>query len=307
MKRLTRDHIIYSLDKGHSPALAIDPGEEVVLETYDARTGTIRTNRDLLDHPHPLGSNPATGPIWINGAQPGDSLAVDILSIKLADKGFLAVKAHIGLLAQQAHRFVTHMVPVHGNELWFSEYIHIPVRPMIGVIGTAPAGAGVLTGDPGPHGGNMDNRYVTMGATVHLPVATPGALLGIGDVHASMGDGEITMVGLEICAEVAVRVRLLQGTPCSRPWVETADVWVTTGDDLDPAQALRIAAEEMVQLLQQRLHVTFEEAYMLMSARGDVQICQMCDPGKFATTTRAVFPKLDAGITVSGPRKGEQA
>ena len=292
MKRLTRQQIVYSLDKQHPPAIEIDAGEVLLLETYDARTGTIHSAADLLDHPHPVGTNPATGPIYIRGAQPGDSLAVEILQIDLADEGFLAVKAHIGLLAEQAKRFETRMIPIRDNQVIFSERIHFPVRPMIGVIGTAPASEGIITGDAGTHGGNMDNRYIMAGATVHLPVNVLGALLGIGDIHASMGDGEITMVGLEICAEVTVRVNLHKNRPCRRPWIETTEDWVTTGDDLDPAHACRIAAQEMVTLLQDKLDVSFEEAYMLMSARGDVQICQMCGPGEFATTARAVFPKI---------------
>ena len=100
------------------------------------------------------------------------------------------------------------------------------------------------------------------------------------------------MIGLEICAEVTVRVNLIKDVSVSRPWLETPDAWVTTGDALDPAAALRIAAEEMITLLQQRLQLTFEEAYMLMSARGDVQICQILGPGSFPVTTRAVFPRL---------------
>lgn len=293
MKIVTRDQIVYSLDKAHPPAIEIEPGETLRVETYDARTGTIRSEADLLDQPHPKGANPATGPILVKGAQPGDSLAVEILAIDLAKEGFLAIKAQTGLLAHRAERFVTRMVPVRHGQVIFGQRVRFPVRPMIGTIGTAPAGEGVETLLPGPHGGNMDNRYVTTGATIHLPVAVPGALLAIGDVHASMGDGEITMIGLEICAEVTVRVNLLKGVPVSRPWLETAGAWVTTGDALDPAEALRIAAEEMAGLLQQRLKLTFEEAYMLMSARGDVQICQILGPGTFPVTTRAVFPRID--------------
>src|SRR5688572_20973824 len=154
--RLTREQIVYSLDKAHAPALTVESGAVVVLETYDARTGTITSNSHLLDHPHPIGGNPATGPIDVVGAEPGDSLAVEILDIRLANEGFIAVKANIGLLAERAGRYVTRMTPVRDGYVQFNERIRLPVRPMIGVIGTAPAGAGVSTGDPGPHGGNMD-------------------------------------------------------------------------------------------------------------------------------------------------------
>lgn len=290
MQELTREQIVYSLDKGHVPALTIESGETVRLQTFDARSGTIRSNTDLLDHRHPLGHNPATGPIAVADAEPGDSLSVEILEIDLADSGFLAVKDGVGLLAHKAKGYTTRIVPVRDGRVCFSNDIHFPARPMVGVIGTAPDGEGVDTGLAGAHGGNMDNRYITIGATVHLPVGVPGALLGIGDVHASMGDGEITMIGLEICAEVTVRIHLHKNVRINRPWIETAKHWVTTGDDVDPAQALRIAADEMCGLLMNKLDVSFHEAYMLMSARGDVQICQICEPGDFPVTTRAVFP-----------------
>ena len=292
MKTIPREKIVYSLDRSHPHVLEIESGEEILFETYDARTGTIQTPNDLLDHPHPLGSNPATGPVFIHSAEPGDSLAVEILNIDLADTGFLAVKQNVGLLAHLTSGFATRIVPIKENTVHFSDRLSFPARPMVGVIGTAPEGSGVETAFPGAHGGNMDNRYVTTGATIYLPVSVSGALLSIGDVHASMGDGEITMVGLEICAEVTVHIHLLKNATLSRPRIETPDEWITTGDDMDPSEALRIASEEMVNLIQERLNLTFDDAYMLMSARADVQVCQICDPGVFPTTARAVLPRL---------------
>ena len=293
MHRLTREQIVYHFDKADAPALTVEAGAVVVLETYDARTGTIRSAADLLDHPHPAGANPVTGPIYVRGAQPGDSLAVEILDIRLAREGYVAAKAQIGLLAERSGRFATRMVRVEGGELVFADKLRIPARPMIGVIGTAPAGAAISTGDPGPHGGNMDNRFVTTGATVHLPVAVPGALLALGDVHANMGDGEITMVGVEICAEVTIRIHVLPRVACYRPWMETADAWITTADHLDPVVAMPMGADGKVGQLQNKLGGGFEDAYMLLSAAGDVGVCQMCGPGEIATTARTVFPKIN--------------
>lgn len=292
MKTATRDQIRYRHDREFPPVFEIESGEEIVFETWDARTGTIRSNDDLLDHAHPDGANPATGPVFVNGAEPGDSLAVEILQIDLAESGFLAVKDGVGLLAHRTDGYATRIVPIEGDTVKFSDMIQFPVRPMVGVIGTAPAGSGIETLYPGPHGGNMDNRWVKPGAIVHLPVAVPGGLLAIGDVHASMGDGEITMIGLEICADVRVRVTLHRHLSISRPFIETANHWITTGDHLDPAEALRIAAEEMVDFLQANLDLDFDDAYMLMSARADIQVCQICDPGGLPVTARAVFPKL---------------
>jgi len=293
-KEVDRSHIIYTHDRSASAVLDIDSGETVVFETHDARTGTIRSNQDLLDHPHPVGSNPATGPIWIREAQPVDSLAVEILNIELPETAFLAVKKNVGRLSDQAHNFATRVSEVQDGTVRFSSDLRFPARPMVGVMGTAPALQAVETAFPGAHGGgNMDNRYVTTGATIHLPVGVPGALFALGDVHAAMGDGEITMVGLEAAARVTARIRLLKGVTTSRPWIESNDHWITTGDDSDPATALKIAAEEMVSLLKSKLRLSFEDAYMLMSATCDVQIYQACDPGNFPVTTRAVFPRLD--------------
>jgi amidase len=291
MHCITRNQIIYSLDKNHQPVLEINPGETVVFETHDARTGTIQTEQDLLDHPHPKGMNPATGPVFVKGAKPGDSLLVEIQKITLAEKGFIAVKAGVGLLAHRADRFVTKIIPIKDGIARFSERISFPVRPMVGVIGAAPSGEGVSTGYPGPHGGNMDNNEVKEGAKVHIPVFVPGALLGIGDVHASMGDGEISMVGFEVCAEVTVKVDRIEGETITRPWIETADgYWITTGDAPDPEQAMRIACEEMVNLLMKRWNLSFPEAYMLVTARADLSICQACQPGDFPVTTRMSIP-----------------
>ena len=290
MKVLTRERMVYSLCKTHPPAIEVGSGEILRVETYDARAGTIRSELDHLDCTH---FNPATGPILVKDAQTDDSLTVEILEIDLSQEGFVAVKAQSGLLAHKAHSFVTRMVPVRDGKVIFSDHIKFPVRPMVGVIGTAPEGEGVNTDLMGPHGGNMDNRYVTIGATVHLPVLAPGGLLCLGDVHATMGDGEISSLGLEICADVTIRVSVNKGVTISRPWIETATVWVTTGEAVDPIQALQMAAEEMTMLLQRQLGLTFEEAYMLVSARGDVQICQVCGPNTFPVTTRAVFPRVD--------------
>ena len=287
---ITRDQIAYSLDKDHPCALEIDSGTTLTFETWDARSGTIQRDEDLLDHPHPVGSNPATGPVAVRNAEPEDGLCVEILDIRLADQGFLAVKKGEGLLAHMANEYATRMVRVEGETVHFGG-IRFPARPMVGVIGTAPAGAGVSTGFAGPHGGNMDNRYIAVGSRVYLPVQVSGALLALGDVHAAMGDGEITFIGLEICAEVTVKVELLKGEGTKRPLIETADFWVTTAEGEELAQAVRSAAEEMVELMQKRLGLSFEEAYMLMSAAVDVQICQCCEPGEFPVTTRAVISK----------------
>src|SRR6267143_2730459 len=197
-KRISRDRKRYSFSSHDSPVLTIGPGETLEIETHDARSGTIRKPYDLLDKPPPGGFNPITGPIYVNGAEPGDSLLVLIRKIELDSQGFTAVKAKVGLLGERASQFRTRIIKIDRGCCEFSEHLRFPVRPMIGTIGLAPATGEIAALYPGPHGGNMDNNEVRTGCTVHLPVQVTGGLLSVGDVHASMGDGEVTMLALEI-------------------------------------------------------------------------------------------------------------
>ncbi len=288
---ITRDQVVYKMDKTNPPVVEVDPDDVVFFETHDARTGTIQTDVDLLDRSHPLGPNPATGPLFVRGAEPGDTLCIKIEKIDLADRGFLAVKAGQGLLAHLAERHCTRIATIKDGMVFFGEHIRFPIRPMVGVIGTAPAGKGIGNSFPGPHGGNMDNKYVTTSCQVYLPVYVTGALLALGDVHGTQGDGEITYVGLESGAQVKVKVGLIRDKTLSRPLIETPEYWVATGEHKDMVLAMRMAAEGMAHLLQQRLNISFEEAYMLISAAVDIQVCQCCDPGVFPVTTRAVVSK----------------
>jgi amidase len=292
MLRITRDRIVYSLDKNHAPAAVVGAGAEILFETWDARTGSIRSERDLLDTPHPSGPNPATGPVHIRGAEPGDSIVVHILDIALADRGYTGTRPGMGVLGHMIAEHRTRLFDIMDGMVVFNDRIRFPVRPMVGVIGTAPAGDGVATLHPGPHGGNMDHNDVRVGARVHLPVFVPGANLCIGDVHASMGDGEISITALEIPGEVRVRVELEKGEGIRRPWIEFPDCWIATGDGPDIAQAIQMAADEMARFLMRRLTLSADEAYMLLSIRGDVRVSQCAEPRMMAATARVVMPRL---------------
>lgn len=292
MLRLTRDQIVYSLDKAHAPVATVDPGAEMLFETWDARTGSIRSDLDLLDTPHPKGPNPATGPALVRGAEPGDALVVEILGIALAARGYTGTRPGRGVLGHTISEYRTRLFDIVDGMVVFNDRLRFPVRPMVGVIGTAPAGEGVGTLHPGAHGGNMDHNSVCVGARVHLPVFVPGALLFIGDVHASMGDGEISITALEIPGEVRVRVDLVKGEGIRRPWIELPDAWVTTGDGPGTADAVRVAAEEMAGFLMGRLGLSADDAYMLLSIRGDARVSQCAEPTMVAATARMIMPRL---------------
>ena len=181
MHIITRARIVYSFSRDHRPVREVDPGDKIRFETYDARTGTILTENDLLAHPHPRGINPATGPLFVRSAEPGDTLCVEIQDIQLASQGFIGIKAGTGNLGHLAEHYVTKIIRIKGDTAHFDDRIRFPVRPMVGVIGTAPTGEAVPTLYPGPHGGNMDNSDVKVGSRVHLPVFVEGALFGLGE------------------------------------------------------------------------------------------------------------------------------
>jgi amidase len=292
MIRISRDHIIYAFDREQHPVASVAAGAEICFETWDARTGTVLSEHDLLARPHPKGPNPATGPVAVQGAVPGDSLIAEILDITLASQGYTGIRPGQGVLGHLIGDYRTKIFQIREGRVQFNERIQFPVRPMVGVIGTAPAGGPVGNLHPGAHGGNMDHNHVRVGARVHLPVFVPGALFAIGDVHASMGDGEISITALEICGEVRVRLELDKGARIARPWIEFPECWITTGDGPTVGDAIRVACEEMAELLQRVLGLSVEDAYMLLSIRGDVRVSQCCDPATVAATARVVMPKV---------------
>ncbi|MCW2573494.1 MAG: hypothetical protein JWO88_3552, partial [Frankiales bacterium] len=177
------------------------------------------------------------------------------------------------------------------NDLVFAEKLRFPARPMIGVIGTAPAAGMLYTADPGPNGSNIDVNSIKAGATVYLPVSVPGALLAIGDIHASMGEGEVCGTGVEIRGEATVRVHLLKQQAPRRVWLETRDDWITTGQGATLEEAVHESVEGMTQLLMKQFDLDRTEAFLLVSARGDVRIGQSARIPGCDATTYVMFPK----------------
>jgi amidase len=239
--------------------------------------------------------NSATGPIAVRGAEPGDSLVVELLEVKPVGIGLATLIPGIGQLIEQVRSPLTQVFRIDGDTVRMSERISFPLRPMVGVIGCATGGEEVGNGFAGEHGGNLDNHLHGPGATVYLPVRQPGGMLAIGDMHASMGDGEICFTGVEIAGEVTIRVSLLEGKQGTWPVTELADRWVvhgTAGPDF--MEALDRAAEEAARFLVDQWGFTMEEAFVFLSVACDANICQACRPQPFSTIARVSIPKIDA-------------
>src|SRR5215207_7864033 len=295
MLRIPRDQLTYEFSATTTPVASVAPGDIFIVETHDTSTGRVHRAEDMpefLRVRDPLKVNPAAGPVFIEGAAPGDDLIVEILDIQLQPYGFVRVLAGAGVLQEGIEQDGMLMARVEGDHVVLGGRIRMPTRPMVGVIGTAPPEGVVYTAAPGPQGSNIDINAVTIGARVHLPVHVEGALLAIGDVHASMGDGEVSGTGIEIAGEVTVRVDLVPGAAPARPWIETAEAWITTGSGSALEDAVEMAVDELARLLMTRFGVSRTEAFLLVSARGDVRIGQCARIRGLDATAYAVFPKV---------------
>jgi amidase len=209
---ISRDKVVYALDRNDPPRIEIQPSTVVTIETHDARGGRLQ-RPDQVEETTPdfrerfPKANPATGPIFVHGAAPGDKIVVEILSIDLNKAGYILVKSDMGLVRGLSSRPIAKICPVVEGRVHFGQFC-FPVRPMVGVMGVAPAGEAIGTPFVGRHGGNIDSNRSAVGSKVILPAQVRGGLVYLGDVHASMGDGEVSGTGIEIGARVTVRIGL---------------------------------------------------------------------------------------------------
>lgn len=290
MKTLcANDATIFTFDKQHPAKLTVNPGDKIAITTKDCFS-------NLVDEQNTLATldwnqiNPATGPIYVKDAQKGDILKVTIHSIELADQGVCAVGPGFGLVPIE--KMTQKIIPIREQQAIFSESIHLPLNPMIGVIGVAPEGEAISTGTPDAHGGNMDTKLIKEGAILYFPIFTEGALFALGDLHAVMGDGEIGGSGLEIAGTVIVTLDLIKAADSelkiAHPIIETDDhfAFIVSRETID--QAIIDATNIGVHHLQKALNISLEDATMLGSIACQAQISQLVDP---QLTARFMVPK----------------
>jgi amidase len=294
---VARDQSVFSLSADAAPAVSIRPGESLVLDTADCFSDQVQSAADTpgaVDWSH---INPATGPVFVEGAEPGDVLSVFIERIDVAPRGVMAVSGDFGVLRDRFEGISFAMIDIEDG---FANVAgaRVPVRPMIGVIGVAPAGAPVPCGSPGSHGGNMDTRLIGQGATVYLPVFVPGALLAAGDLHAALGDGEICGTGVEVAGTITLRVDVRRDLALVNSIVETADVVATIASAETLDEAADLATRDMADLLTARLGLSPADATMLMSAAGQLQVSQVVDPLKTAryALSKEILTQFDRGL-----------
>jgi amidase len=285
---LSAESYVYRFEPGMKSVAEVRPGEKVIFETKDCFAGQIQSEKTLctdIDFNH---VNPATGPLSVIGAEKGDLLGVSVESIELASRGFSVVVPGEGALPDRVDAPLTRVIEIDSaHRTGTFKSLSLPLRPMIGVIGVAPECDSVPTGTPGKHGGNMDTRDITSGATLWLPVFQKGAMLAIGDCHALMGDGEIGCSGAETEARVTVSVDLLKGAAFSWPLLVTTEEIMVIASAATLDQSAATASDVMVALAAKTLDLDLKDALILCSLTMDLRISQIVDPQK---TVRAALP-----------------
>ena len=286
--KVTRDKLFFAFEPALDPATRVGQDEEVLLETHDCFEGQIQRPQDLVDKLDWNHVNPATGPVYIEGARPGDILRVDLLEVKVGQQASMVTIPGEGALGDVITQMETAILKVDENGILFKDKLRIPKKPMIGVIGVAPAEGSVPNGTPGPHGGNLDCTLMREGNSAYFTVGVEGALFGAGDFHAAMGDGEIVVCGAEISGELRFQARVVDLKGLPTPYVQTPEVVATIYSAATLDEAASGAIHRMAQFLTDFVKIPLNDAGMLMSLVGELKFCQVVDPLK---TVRFEFPK----------------
>jgi len=287
------DKCHYGWDRSIEPVLKVMPGSVVEIEAVDAGGGQITAGSTLEDVKNINFErvNPVTGPVYVDGAEPGDALKVTIMSLKASGWGWSAVIPGFGLLADQFDEPALYIWEYDAQTLAPAPYLkgaRVPLKPFPGTIGVAPAPSGAHSVvNPRPVGGNMDTRDLSAGSVLYLPVEVPGALFSLGDAHAAQGDGEVCGTAIESPMQVTVKLEVEKGMrlrfprfstpgPVSRH-LDKKGYEVTTGIGPDLMESARAAVSDMVDMLASRHGYTRAEAYMLCSVCADLRISEIVD------------------------------
>src|SRR4051795_5495731 len=271
------DRVHFQWDTGNEPVLEIDSGDTVVVETRDVSDNQIGpdSTTDVIAGLNWDRFSPLAGPIAVRGAEPGDTVAVEILDLHTRGWGWTAILPELGLLPQDFPDPYLRVFDIsNGEVIRFRDDVEIPITPFFGTMGVCPAGASAQpVMPPGTFGGNMDTRQLTIGTTLYLPVQVPGALFSCGDAHAAQGDGEVCVTGIESPMDVTLRFTLDKGrsipapqyrtAPTLTPRVDGGGFYGTTGVGPDLYVAAQDAVRAMVDHIATGWDLDPKDAYVL--------------------------------------------
>ncbi|XOV83935.1 MAG: acetamidase/formamidase family protein [bacterium] len=284
----TQTHTMFSA--GQKPAVRVPSGSLVEMYTHEATGGQFAFGADNEDLQNvDFGRvHTMTGPVYVEGAEPGGVLAVEVVKVEVADWGWMALLPQFGVFAGEINStsMRTFKIDHKKNAVVFNDEISVPLKPFAGIMGVAPApGEPLDTFPPRENGGNMDNPALVEGTTVYFPVFTEGALFSIGDTHAVQGFGEVSGTALEAPMRIVVRLSAVQDArPIREPQYETDSYYATTGFATTLEEAARKATRYMIDYLMAEKGLSEDDAYLLCSIAGDLLIPQMVDLPNMSVT-----------------------
>ena len=292
------DQVHFTWDAGNAPVLTVDSGDTVVVHTRDVSDNQITPDSTLdviagldWDRVYPL-----AGPIAVHGAQPGDTLAIEVLDLHTQGWGWTAILPGLGLLSDEfPDPYLRIFDLTAGDVTYLREDIAIPIEPFMGTMGVCPEGASAQpVMPPGRFGGNLDTRQLTRGTTLYLPVQVEGALFSTGDAHAAQGDGEVCVTGLESPMYGALRFTLHKDRPIPAPQYLTGGPlaprvadgpWYgTTGVGPDLFVGAQEAVRAMIDHIASEYGLSPEDAYLLCSLCVDLRISEIVDAGQYVVS-----------------------
>jgi acetamidase/formamidase len=298
------DQVHFTWDTAHEPVIAVADGDTVVIETRDVSDNQIGPDSDASvieglnwDRVYPL-----AGPIAVEGAAAGDTLAVEIIDLRTRGWGWTAILPGLGLLADDFPNAHLRIFDIsNGQFAFFGDDAAIPLTPFLGTMGVCPAGASeVAVMPPGRFGGNMDTRQLVRGTTLYLPVEVEGAMFSTGDAHGCQGDGEVCVTGLEAPMYAVLRFYVEKGRsiPAAQyrtapgpltPRVDGGAFYGTTGVGPDLYAGAQDAVRAMIDHLTHVTSLSPEDAYLLCSLCVDLKISEIVDAGQYIVS--AVLPE----------------
>jgi acetamidase/formamidase len=292
------DRVHFKWDVDNEPVLTIQSGDTVSLESRDVSDNQLSatsTAKDIetldWDHVYPL-----AGPIAVEGAEPGDTLAVEILELRPKDWGWTAIIPGFGLLPDDfTSAYLRIFDLANGEYAYIREDVAIPIEPFFGTMGVCPRGAkDQPVMPPGTFGGNMDTRQLVQGTTLYLPVQVAGALFSCGDAHAAQGDGEVCVTGIETPIGATLRFTLEKGRQIPAPQYHVrgpltpranqGDWYGTTGVGPDLYAAAQDAVRAMIEHVSGRSGLSREDAYVLASLCVDLKVSEIVDAGQYVVS-----------------------
>ena len=302
MKIIDKSHIHFEFDRNMEPVLSVTPGEEVVFETLDACCGEVRTLEQFLARRETdRKSDPLTGPAFVEGAYPGDTLVVEILKIEPDASGFQLIGPDRAIIRDEVPDWTCYEVRVDGDTFSLPCGLEFPVNPTIGAWGNAPKGE--PTHSANRCGGTLDAPEVCTGVKLHIPVAVPGALFSLGDVHACQGDGEV--VGApEIGARVTVRFEVLKRGHEGWSMIEDDTHWHTPRAAETEAEAARQAVFQNARFIAAAHNVEFKDALVFLTMAGRLSMSLTGWWGQLQPVVCSSFSKRALAEAVTHHRRG---